>query len=171
MARKKFIKSSGRVISLEFDSKLLSDNPLGDPSLRQIHIWLPPQYDQSKGIKMGKRFPVLFDLAGYAGSGLSHTNWKSFDENIPERAARILYEKKLDPFIVVFPDCFTSLGGNQYINSIAVGAYADYLTKELIPLIDKEFRTKASRNHRGCFGKSSGGYGAMVHGMLIIGEQ
>jgi len=27
----------------------------------------------------------------------------------------------------VFPDCFTALGGNQYINSSAVGRYADYL--------------------------------------------
>ncbi|MBI80123.1 MAG: alpha/beta hydrolase-fold protein [Pseudomonadota bacterium] len=165
MAKKNFIKSSGRTISIEFDSKLLSENPLGDPSSRQIDVWLPPQYDQSKGIKMGKRFPVLFDLAGYAGSGKSHTNWKNFDENIPERAARLLHEKKLEPFIIVFPDCFTSLGGNQYVNSPAIGPYADYLTKELIPLIDKEFRTKASRDHRGCFGKSSGGYGAMIHGM------
>ena len=32
-------------------------------------------------------------------------------------------------------------------------------------LEDGEFRTLASRDHRGCFGKSSGGYGAIVHGM------
>ena len=31
------------------------------------------------------------------------------------------------PAIFVFPDCFTALGGNQYINSSAVGRYADYL--------------------------------------------
>ena len=30
---------------------------------------------------------------------------------------------------------------------------------------DREFRTLASSDHRGCFGKSSGGYGAIVHGM------
>ena len=71
----------------------------------------------------------------------------------------------MGPVIVVFPDCFTSLGGNQYINSSAIGRYADYLTKELIPFIDREFRTLADRDHRGCFGKSSGGYGAIVHGM------
>ena len=64
-----------------------------------------------------------------------------------------------------FPDCFTSLGGNQYINSSAIGDYADYILQEVIPQVDKEFRTLASREHRGCFGKSSGGYGAMVHGM------
>ena len=71
----------------------------------------------------------------------------------------------MGPCLVVFPDCFTALGGNQYVNSSAIGRYADYLTKELIPFVDREFRTLADRDHRGCFGKSSGGYGAMVHGM------
>jgi S-formylglutathione hydrolase FrmB len=36
---------------------------------------------------------------------------------------------------------------------------------EIIPFVDREFRTLARREHRGCFGKSSGGYGAMMHGM------
>ena len=71
----------------------------------------------------------------------------------------------MGPAIVVFPDCFTSLGGNQYVNSSAIGRYADYLTREIIPFVDREFRTLASREHRGCFGKSSGGYGAIIHGM------
>ena len=69
------------------------------------------------------------------------------------------------PVIVVFPDCFTALGGNQYVNSPAIGPYADYLTREIIPFVDREFRTLAGREHRGCFGKSSGGYGAIVHAM------
>ena len=47
----------------------------------------------------------------------------------------------------------------------AIGNYADYLTREIIPFVDREFRTLASREHRGCFGKSSGGYGAIIHGM------
>jgi len=37
--------------------------------------------------------------------------------------------------------------------------------KEIVPFVDLHFRTLASREHRGCFGKSSGGYGAIVHGM------
>ena len=39
------------------------------------------------------------------------------------------------------------------------------MAEELIPFVDREFRTLASRDHRGCFGKSSGGYGAIIHGM------
>jgi S-formylglutathione hydrolase FrmB len=51
------------------------------------------------------------------------------------------------------------------VNSSAIGDYADYLTREIIPFVDREFRTLASCEHRGCFGKSSGGYGAILHGM------
>jgi len=165
MALKRNHWPAGRVVTLEHTSKVLADNPLGDPNVRLVDVWLPPQYDQSRGQARGKRFPVLFDLVGYTGSGRSHTNWRAFDDNVPERAARLIHRRKLDPCIIVFPDCFTALGGNQYINSSAVGRYADYLTRELIPLVDAEFRTLAAREHRGCFGKSSGGYGAIIHGM------
>jgi enterochelin esterase-like enzyme len=156
---------TGRVVTLEHTSKVLADNPLGDPHVRTLDVWLPPQYDQAKGRGRGKRFPVLYDLVGFTGSGRSHTNWRAFDENVPERASRLVAERKMGPLIIVFPDCFTSLGGNQYVNSPAIGAYADYLTRELVPFVDKELRTLADRGHRGCFGKSSGGYGALVHGM------
>jgi S-formylglutathione hydrolase FrmB len=71
----------------------------------------------------------------------------------------------MGPAIIVFPDCFTALGGNQYVNSSAIGNYADYLTREIVPFVDREFRTLASRGHRGCFGKSSGGYGSIIHAM------
>jgi enterochelin esterase-like enzyme len=165
MALKRGHWHAGRVVTLEHSSKVLADNPLGDPHQRNIDVWLPPQYDQSRRGGRGKRFPVLFDLVGYTGSGKSHTNWSAFDENVPERAARLVHINKLTPCIIVFPDCFTALGGNQYVNSAAVGRYADYLTRELIPFIDAEFRTLAAREHRGCFGKSSGGYGAIIHGM------
>src|SRR5712692_4648126 len=112
-----------------------------------------------------RRFPVLYDLVGFTGSGLAHANWKPFGDNVPERAARLIREGKMGPAIFVFPDCFTALGGNQYVNSAAIGDYADYLTREIVPFVDREFRTLAAREHRGCFGKSSGGYGAILHGM------
>jgi len=165
MGRKRATWPPGRVVTLEHVSKVLTSNPLGDPHVRTLDVWLPPQYDQARGRGRGTKFPVVYDLVGFAGSGHSHTNWRNFEENVPERAARLVHERKLGPLIVVFPDCFTSLGGNQYINSTAIGAYADYLTRELIPFVDREFRTLADRAHRGCFGKSSGGYGAMIHGM------
>jgi enterochelin esterase-like enzyme len=161
LALKRARGNAGTHVVIEHRSAILADNPLGDPRVRKLGVWLPPQYDGSGG----KRFPVLFDLVGFTGSGLAHANWKAFGDNVPERAARLIHEKKMGPVILVFPDCFTALGGNQYVNSSAIGNYADYLTRELIPTVDREFRTLASREHRGCFGKSSGGYGSMLHGM------
>ncbi|HUP05562.1 MAG TPA: alpha/beta hydrolase-fold protein [Caldimonas sp.] len=151
----------GRTVVLEHRSTVLKGNPLGDPHVRPLHVWLPPQYDAEET----RRFPVLYDFVGFMGSGPSHTNWKGYGENVPERAARLVNAKKMEPVIIVFPDCFTALGGNQYVNSSAIGAYADYLTQEIVPFVDANLRTLASRDHRACFGKSSGGYGAIVHGM------
>ncbi|MBK7170623.1 MAG: enterochelin esterase [Gammaproteobacteria bacterium] len=166
MTRKRRSSLEGQLVTLEHVSKVLEDNALGDPHVRPLNVWLPPQYHQGRG---NKRFPVLFDLVGYTGSGPSHIAWRAFDENVPERVARLIHERRMAPAIVVFPDCFTALGGNQYINSSAIGRYADYLTRELIPFVDGEFRTLAGRDARACFGKSSGGYGAIVHAMKYPG--
>jgi S-formylglutathione hydrolase FrmB len=169
MALKRPQGEPGTLVVLEHDSRILRDNPLRDPHVRKLAAWLPPQYDEGASRNRGRRFPVLYDLVGFTGSGLSHVAWKNFSENLPERAARLLYDKKMGPAIIVFPDCFTALGGNQYVNSSAIGLYADYLTKELVPFVDREFRTLAAREHRGCFGKSSGGYGSIIHGMKYPG--
>jgi len=161
VALKRYHGDPGEIVVLEHVSAILKDNPLGDPHVRKLAVWLPPGYDAT-----GKRrFSVLYDLVGFTGSGLSHIGWKPFGDNVPERAARLMRADKMGPAIIVFPDCFTALGGNQYVNSSAIGNYADYLTREIIPFVDREFRTLASREHRGCFGKSSGGYGAILHGM------
>src|SRR4051812_23684019 len=161
MALKRPKGSGGTVAVLEHSSAILRDNPLGDPHVRKLGVWLPPEYDRTPR----RRFPVLYDLVGFTGSGLAHVAWKPFGDNVPERAARLIREGKMAPAIIVFADCFTALGGNQYANSSAIGNYADYLTREIIPFVDREFRTLASREHRGCFGKSSGGYGAIIHAM------
>ena len=165
MALKRSSWKPGTIVLLEHDSKILRDNALRDPHVRKLAVWLPPQYDSGGARGLGKRFPVFYDMVGFMGSGLSHVAWKNFSENVPERMARLIHEKKMGAAIVVFPDCFTALGGNQYVNTSAIGNYADYLTKEIVPFVDREFRTLASRDHRGCFGKSSGGYGSIIHGM------
>ena len=112
-----------------------ADKKMGETNGRRVDIMLKKKYERGKENGRGRRFPVLFDLVGYTGSGQSHTNWRNFDENIPERVARLMHQRKMGPTIVVFPDCFTAPGGNQYINSTAVGRDADYLTRELSPFI------------------------------------
>jgi len=150
----------GEIVSLVHCSTCLAGNPWHDPVERVLHVYLPPGYAQRKD-----HYPVLYDLAGYTSSGPAHLNWQGFRENLPRRLDRLIAEGRMGPVIVVFPDCFTALGGNQYIDSPALGAYATYLTAELIPLVDGNFRTLADRKSRALFGKSSGGYGALVHGM------
>ncbi|MBK82178.1 MAG: enterochelin esterase [Gammaproteobacteria bacterium] len=162
MAIKRSNWPAGELVVLEHDSRILADNPLGDPHVRRFPVWLPPGYRPGS---RGRRPPVLYDLTGYTGSGWAHTAWKNFEENVPERLARLLHERRMPACVVVFPDCFTALGGNQYVNSSAIGDYADYLVRELVPFVDAELDTGGERDRRGCFGKSSGGYGAIIHGM------
>lgn len=150
----------GRIARLEHSSTVLRDNPWGDPARRTLYAYLPPGYDDDD-----RRYPTLWDLAGYTGAGPAHIGWRAFDESVVQRVDRLIASGAMAPAIVLFPDCFTTLGGNQYINSTALGAYADYLIDELVPFVDGELRTLAAAEHRGVFGKSSGGYGALVHGM------
>ena len=158
MALKRPKGPAGTLVVVEHVSHILKDNPLGDPHVRRLAVWLPPQYDQAAGVGRSStshaRFPVLYDLVGFTGSGLSHAGWRAFSYNVPERVARLITAGKMGPTIIVMPDCFTALGGNQYVNSSAVGRYADYLLKEIVPFVDREFRTLASREHRGCFSNS-----------------
>jgi len=58
------------------------------------------------------------------------------------------------------------LGGNQYINSAAMGRWGDFLIEEAVPFVEKELGCGGA-GRRGVFGKSSGGYGAMVHALLF----
>lgn len=152
-----------RLITLQHNSSVLANNPLGDPSQRPVNVYLPKAYYDRR--RKNQRFAVLYSLAGFTGAGPGQLNWKGFEENLVERLERLITSKKMAPTIVVFPDCFTAFGGTQYINSSAIGNYADYLNRELVPLIDQQFRTKAEREHRGCFGKSSGGYGSLMLAM------
>jgi enterochelin esterase-like enzyme len=151
----------GRIERFRLDSDVLKGNALGDPHRRDVTVYLPPEYDR----RPEARFPVFVDLVGFMGSGRAHLNWKAFEETVPERLERLARRGEIGPVVAVFPDCWTRLGGNQYINSSAVGRYADYLLKEILPEIDRRYRTFGDSRRRAVFGKSSGGYGAIIHGM------
>jgi S-formylglutathione hydrolase FrmB len=150
--------AAGVVHRLSVDSKALRGNLLGDPSTRLVDVYVPPEHS-------GHDLPLLVDLVGFTGSGLSHTGWAPFQENVPERLDRLIGEGRMPPVVVAFPDCFTRLGGNQYINSAATGPWEDYLLAEMLPQVERQFRC-GGPGRRGVFGKSSGGYGAIVHALL-----
>jgi S-formylglutathione hydrolase FrmB len=71
--------------------------------------------------------------------------------------------------ILVMPDCFTRFGGSQYLDSSATGRYMSHVVEELVPFVDRTFRTIPDRGHRGVMGKSSGGYGAWALAMMHPG--
>lgn len=146
----------GQVVSWSFESKRLKGNALEDPATRVHPVYLPAEYENSS-----KRYPVLWSLAAYTNSGQGQVSWRNHGENLPERLDRLIAEGALPPIIVVFPDCYTSLGGNQYVDTPAMGPYASHLIEELIPAVDQSFRTIPDWRARGVFGKSSGGFGAL----------
>src|SRR5262245_8607827 len=148
----------GIVHRLTIESNVLEGNLLGDPAGRLIDVYVPAGHD-------GKGLPLLVDLVGFTAGGPAHTNWKNFGENVPERLDRLIASGLMPPVVVAFPDCFTKLGGNQYINSAGMGRWDDFLLHEAVPFVEKKFAC-GGKGRRGCFGKSSGGYGAMVHAML-----
>jgi S-formylglutathione hydrolase FrmB len=145
-----------QVILEQFTSRVLADNPLGDPAMRTLPIILPPDYESS-----GRRYPVLYGLTGFTGSGPMMLNVSGWQPNFQQRVDRLMLEGKLSPAIYVLPDCFTHYGGSQYLNSTAIGYYEDYVIDEIVPHIDRTYRTAG----RGIFGHSSGGYGAIMLGM------
>ena len=149
---------AGIVHRLTLESEVLKGNMLGDPTRRIVDVYVPHGHD-------GRGLPLLVDLVGFTAGGPAHTNWKNFGENLPERLDRLIGEGHLPPVVVALPDCFTKLGGNQYVNSVAMGRWDDFLLKEAIPLVETKFKCGGA-GRRGVFGKSSGGYGAMVHALL-----
>lgn len=154
---RKFFGPAGSVARIEIPSQALAANMLGDPTTRPVDVYVPAGHD-------GTDLPLLVDLVGFTASGLAHTGWAGFRENVPERLDRLIGEGQMPPVVVAFPDCFTRVGGNQYINSASTGAWEDFLIDEMTPAIEARFHC-GSAGRRGVFGKSSGGYGAIMHAL------
>ncbi len=154
---RKFQGPAGSVNRIEIESQSLKGNLLGDPATRPVDVYVPAGHS-------GRDLPLLVDLVGFTASGLAHTNWAGFQENVPERLDRLIGEQRMAPVVVAFPDCFTRLGGNQYVNSTAMGAWEDFLLREVVPAVEMRFEC-GGEGRRGVFGKSSGGYGAITHAL------
>jgi S-formylglutathione hydrolase FrmB len=153
---------AGRFERLEIDSLALRGNPLGDPSTRPVWVYTPPGYDDEPD----RRYPCVYVIQGFTGQVDMWWNREAFRSTYPESLDAQFAAGEAPPAIVVLVDCWTSLGGSQYLNSPATGRYHDYLCDEVVAFVDQRFRTDARREKRGIQGKSSGGYGAMVTPML-----
>lgn len=150
-------KLKSKVIVHRYESRILKSNPLNDPHIRDIIIYLPPGYTSS----YSHGYIAVFGLVGFGGQGKMLLNADPLGENIQDRMNRLISQKRCGPMILVLIDCFTKFGGNQYINSSATGRYEDYIINEIVPFIDKTYNI----SKRAVWGKSSGGYGSFVLGM------
>lgn len=141
----------------EVPAPSLEGNPLGDPARRLTPVYLPPGYEGGRD-----RYPVVYFLHGFSGTGMGWTHQAVFTPTVPERIDALIAASALLPFIGVFPDGMTRVGGSQWVNSEAVGRYRDYLARDVVGWADRTLRTVARREARAVVGKSSGGYGALV---------
>lgn len=118
-------------------------------------VYLPPGYDAEPGL----RFPTVFLLHG--GSGL-RSEW--IDYGVLDAADRLMRTRTIGRFIIVLPQ-----GDQEYwvdhVVDASVGAngekWGTYTATEVVPEIDRRYRTVARADARALGGLSMGGHAAM----------
>lgn len=115
-----------------------------------IKVYLPPGYSSSK-----ERYPVVYNLHG-AGGGGPERQWDRTRDTIRDAIGG----GKVRPVIYVFVNGM----GDTFFVDYANGSLKveSSIVKELIPFIDKRYRTVASRQGRAVDGFSMGGFGALM---------
>lgn len=122
----------GRVEEFDFDSELLRNR-------RRVYVYLPPGYDEDSS----KRFPSFYVHDG--GEYLTRARLPTVIDNL-------CHAQELPPLIAVMVDPVDR--GREYW---ADETYARFVEQELIPFIDKRYRTLSRREARGVMGASLGG--------------
>ncbi len=156
------IDFAGRLDEHVFESTVLQGNPLGDPHERPLWVYVPPGYDE----ELERRYASIYLIQGLTGQLDMWRNRSAFRKNPVELMDELFGQGESPPAILVWVDCWTSLGGSQFIDSPGTGRYHTYLCDEIVPWVDERYRTVPEPANRGIAGKSSGGYGAMVNPML-----
>ncbi|MET0626277.1 MAG: alpha/beta hydrolase family protein [Pyrinomonadaceae bacterium] len=129
---------------VQFESRLV-----GAPL--PYYVILPADYKHDSSNR--KRYPVLYLLHGLGGNA---ENWVSARARLADYAAPY-------PFILVAAEG----RDGWYTDSATVPKekFESYIVEELIPDVDRRFRTLAAREGRGVAGLSMGGYGALKFGL------
>lgn len=112
-------------------------------------VVLPDGYDASSL----KRYPSLYFL-----HGLFENEHSLIDRGGEQIWKNLTSQDQITDFIVILPD-----GGRSfYVNSQdGHERYEDFFLQELVPEIDRRYRTVATAAERGVSGTSMGGYGAL----------
>ncbi|WP_250029279.1 alpha/beta hydrolase [Paractinoplanes maris] len=117
----------------------------------QFNVYLPQSYTRTRA----KRFPVVYMLNGFNGSNIE---WESRD--IDTVLDKLTTEKNLEEAIVVFPD-----GDSGWYVDTSAGNFRSMIVDEIVPMVDRVYRTIPDRDHRGISGVSMGGQGAFTLGL------
>lgn len=116
---------------------------------RHVNVYVPAGYESNPQ----KRYPVLYLVHGW---GENEDGW-SIQGHLENIMDGLIASGKAVPMIVVMPD------GDIQTNSDVRTASGD-ITKiwmhDLVPFIDKTFRTYTDRDHRAMAGLSRGGFQA-----------
>jgi enterochelin esterase-like enzyme len=108
---------------------------------QEFIIYLPPCYETFTD----KRYPVLYLLHGQT---YTQDQWVRLGASA--LADQMIHAGESQPFIMVFPD-------DRYWNSAAGPGFGNRFINDLLPYVDKNYRTLADREHRALGGLSRGG--------------
>lgn len=122
-------------------------------------VWLPADYDTS----MADGYKMLYVTDGheYADSRLGA---------LPNVAANLLYEKKIEPIIIIFVSPVNPSNSNQNRREteyVLNEKYSNFLINELIPTVEPNYNTTRKAEDRGILGTSLGG----LHSAYIMATQ
>ncbi len=113
---------------------------------RHINVYVPSEYEKNPD----KRYPVLYLVHGW---GEDENGW-SVQGHMANIMDGLIEAGKAEPMIVVMPS--GDIKTNSDVRE-ASGNITDIYVKNLIPYIDKTFRTKTDRQNRAMAGLSRGG--------------
>ena len=141
---------AARLEVIRFESRVLRDNPLHDPAIRSVAIFLPSQ------ALAGAPLTAIYYLPGYGGAPdgfiIRSNVWLNFTQSLAEDVA---------PMALVVVDGRTRWGCGQYLNSTAQGNYEDYICDEIISAVEAKYPAATNGVRRIIAGHSSGGFGAL----------
>jgi len=141
----------GRVHQHVLASDVLDGGRFGDPTTRHLYVYEPASASGP--------LPVVLLLPGFTGAPTNFLEVHPWKQGVVAVYDQALARGEVAPALLVMPDCWTRLGGSQFVNSDTLGRYTDYLVEEVVPFVRTHH--KAQPDGVGVCGKSSGGFGAM----------
>lgn len=151
----------GTIEHKQIHSAALEMNILGVSSTRSVSIYLPPDYTHSS-----RAYPVVYYFHNYYFSADRLFN----ETRMLHLIDRAWSTKVVDEFILVAADFSTDQMGSLYENSPVSGRWLDFITQELVPFIDRDYRTIPHRDSRAAVGDFFGGRGALKLGMSYANQ-